>query len=146
MRCLFYVSKEPGQPRGSYSIGGVFVSLYICVFIQRGRDIGRLNFRDLPTSIRSRELAISITGYFLSLLIYLEATPTALKNIDWKVYLLLVAGISCVLVVLLFCTETKGMSLGKINQLFDDEATDVKISDDRTKGGAETEVKSCTNF
>jgi hypothetical protein len=37
-----------------------------------------------PTHIRSKGMALSISGYFLSLLIYLEASPTAFANIQWK--------------------------------------------------------------
>jgi hypothetical protein len=37
-----------------------------------------------PTHIRAKGMAASVSGYFLSLLIYLEAGPTAFANIQWK--------------------------------------------------------------
>lgn len=93
-------------------------------------------------------MALSISGYFLSLLIYLEASPTAFANIQWKYVLPTLLPIKWVgsnlkshrfyLVFLIALTffivptffyypETKNIPLEEINRLFGDDTADVNL-------------------
>ncbi|KAK2752803.1 hypothetical protein FQN55_005935 [Onygenales sp. PD_40] len=75
-------------------------------------------------------MAASISGYFLSLLIYLESGPTAFANIEWKFYLVFLVGIFLFIIpTFWYYPETKGLSLEEINRLFDDEVAEVNLYD-----------------
>ncbi|KAK2801045.1 hypothetical protein FQN51_005609 [Onygenales sp. PD_10] len=83
-----------------------------------------------PTHIRAKGMAASISGYFLSLLIYLESGPTAFANIEWKFYLVFLVGIFLFIIpTFWYYPETKGLSLEEINRLFDDEVAEVNLYD-----------------
>ncbi len=93
-----------------------------------------------PTQIRSQGVAWSLAGTFLSTLVYVEAAPTALANIQWKYYIVFI-GLTFVNIVIFYfwcpevgrrlplapngltdsCGQTRGLSLEEINALFGDE-------------------------
>lgn len=59
-----------------------------------------------PTHIRSQGVAWSLAGTFLSTLVYVEAAPTALANIQWKYYIIFVCLTAVNVVVFYFwCPE-----------------------------------------
>ena len=73
-------------------------------------------------------MALSTSGYFLSQIIFLEASPTAFSNIGWKYYLVFLFGIVAFTIPTFFYyPETKGIPLEEIGRLFGDEAADVDL-------------------
>lgn len=75
-----------------------------------------------PTQIRPQGMAWSQMAGLLSTLIYTEAGPTALANIQWRYYIVFIALTALNLVILyVWCPETKGLSLEEINEKFGDE-------------------------
>lgn len=78
-------------------------------------------------------MAWSIVGTFLSTLIYVEAAPTALANIQWRYYIVFICLTLLNITILLFwCPETKGLSLEEINEKFGDEVV-VHLADVNAK-------------
>jgi hypothetical protein len=61
-----------------------------------------------PTHIRSQGVAWSLFGTFLSVLVYVEAAPTALANITWKYYIIFIGLTMCNILILHFwCPEVR---------------------------------------
>ncbi|KAK2753056.1 hypothetical protein FQN55_005016 [Onygenales sp. PD_40] len=103
---------------------GVFFTFCFISFYGGGIDApGYVYCSEIfPTHIRSQGVAWSLVGTFLSTLVYVEAAPTALANIEWKYYLIFVVLTFVNIVILYFwCPETKGLSLEDINGKFGDE-------------------------
>ncbi|TPX13575.1 uncharacterized protein E0L32_006046 [Thyridium curvatum] len=74
-----------------------------------------------PTHIRSKGMGWSLAIFFLSTLPFLESATTGFATIGWKYYLLFIILPSInVLLLALFCPETKGLSLEEINGVFND--------------------------
>ena len=71
---------------------GVFFTFCFISFYGGGIDVVSYVYCSeiFPTHIRSQGMAWSIVGTFLSTLVYVEAGPTALANIQWKYYLVFV--------------------------------------------------------
>ena len=65
-----------------------------------------------PTHIRSQGVAWSLAGTFLSTLVYVEAAPTALANIQWKYYIIFICLTAVNIVVFyLWCPEVRQVLL-----------------------------------
>ncbi|KEF63824.1 uncharacterized protein A1O9_01802 [Exophiala aquamarina CBS 119918] len=128
---------------------GVFFSFCFISFYGGGIDVvGYVYCSEIfPTHIRSQGVAWSLAGTFLSTLVYVECTPTALANIQWRYYIIFVCLTAVNVVIFYFwCPETKGLSLEEINALFGDEvvvhfsdATEKQRSDNAAKILAEDE-------
>jgi MFS family permease len=98
-----------------------------------------------PTHIRSKGMALSISGYFLSLLIYLQASPTAFADIQWRYVpnqpasnqvltrddrfyiVFLVALTFFIIPTFFYYPETKNIPLEEINRLFGDDTAHVNL-------------------
>ncbi|KZO90717.1 general substrate transporter [Calocera viscosa TUFC12733] len=75
-----------------------------------------------PTHIRSQGMGFSMVGTFLSTVIYLDAAPTALANIQWRFYLFFICMTAINIAIVWYSfPETKGLSLEEINGQFGDE-------------------------
>ncbi|OAP57496.1 hypothetical protein AYL99_08234 [Fonsecaea erecta] len=82
-----------------------------------------------PTPLRARGVGISITGLFVSTIVYLQAAPVAFANIGWKYYLVFVCvTASMIPVVWFYFPETKGRSLEDIGEVFGDN---IALEDER---------------
>ncbi|KAK4948022.1 hypothetical protein LTR10_013076 [Elasticomyces elasticus] len=74
-----------------------------------------------PTHIRAKGMGWSIAIFFLSTLPFLESSATGFATIGWKYYLLFIILPSInVILLYLFCPETKGQSLEEIGAFFND--------------------------
>ncbi|KAK5148110.1 hypothetical protein LTR04_000705 [Oleoguttula sp. CCFEE 6159] len=110
---------------------GVFFTFCFISFYGGGIDVvGYIYCSEIfPTHIRSQGVAWSLVGTFLSTLVYVEAAPTALANIQWKYYVTFICLTAINIAILyLWCPETKGLSLEEINGRFGDEVV-VHFSD-----------------
>ncbi|TKA52875.1 hypothetical protein B0A49_11489 [Cryomyces minteri] len=110
---------------------GVFFTFCFISFYGGGIDVvGYIYCSEIfPTHIRSQGVAWSLVGTFLSTLVYVEAAPTALANIQWKYYVIFICLTAINIAILyLWCPETKGLSLEEINGRFGDEVV-VHFSD-----------------
>ncbi|CAK7216525.1 hypothetical protein SCUCBS95973_002830 [Sporothrix curviconia] len=77
-----------------------------------------------PTHIRAKGMGWCLSIFFLSTLPFLESSITGFATIGWKYYLLFIILPSInVVLIKLFCPETKGLSLEEINGLFNDKLT-----------------------
>lgn len=74
-----------------------------------------------------------MVGTFLSTLIYVEAAPTALANIQWRYYIVFIClTLLNIIILCIWCPETKGLSLEEINERFGDEVV-VHLADVNAK-------------
>ena len=72
-----------------------------------------------PTGIRAQGVGFSVSGLFLTALIYTQAAPTAFKNIGWKYYLVFIfIPLFCVIILLKYLPETKGLTLEEVCRHF----------------------------
>jgi len=84
-------------------------------------------------------MSFSICGYFLSLLILLEASPSAFLHLGYKFYIIFIVALTFFIVpTFLYFPETKGIPLEQIGRLFDDEIADVDLY--RPKGTDDHEM------
>ncbi|CAK7201478.1 hypothetical protein SEUCBS139899_004182 [Sporothrix eucalyptigena] len=75
-----------------------------------------------PTHIRAKGMGWCLSIFFLSTLPFLESSATGFATIGWKYYLLFIILPSInVVLIKLFCPETKGLSLEEINGVFNDQ-------------------------
>ncbi|KAJ5537812.1 hypothetical protein N7494_007291 [Penicillium frequentans] len=81
-----------------------------------------------PTHFRAKGTGWCLAIFFLSTLPFLESSATGFATIGWKYYLLFIILPSInVLLLALFCPETRGLSLEEINGLFGDTVA-VKLT------------------
>ncbi|BCS26797.1 uncharacterized protein APUU_51508S [Aspergillus puulaauensis] len=74
-----------------------------------------------PTHVRAKGTGWCLAIFFLSTLPFLESSTVGFSTIGWKYYLLFIILPSVnVLLLALFCPETRGLSLEEINGLFGD--------------------------
>lgn len=110
---------------------GVFFTFCFITFYGGGIDVVSYVYCSeiFPTHIRSQGMAWAIVGTFLSTLIYVEAAPTALASIQWKYYIIFIClTLVNIIILWLWCPETKGLSLEEINEKFGDEVV-VRLAD-----------------
>lgn len=70
-----------------------------------------------PTRVRAQGVGFSVSGLFLTALIYTEAAPTAFNNIGWKYYLVFIfIPLFCVIILIKYLPETKGLTLEEVSQ------------------------------
>lgn len=75
-----------------------------------------------PFHLRAKGLALGVSGICLMNIIWLQAAPTALKNIGWKFYLCFIIPSSlAALVILKWFPDTRGLSLEECAAIFGDE-------------------------
>lgn len=75
-----------------------------------------------PFHLRAKGLALGVSGICLMNIIWLQAAPTALKNIGWKYYLCFIIPSSlAALVILKWFPDTRGLSLEECAAIFGDE-------------------------
>ena len=83
--------------------------VYCCKWndeVQAGMILTMVSAEIFPTHIRPQGVAWSLVGTFLSTLIYVEAAPTALANIQWRYYMVFVALTAINIVIVYFwCPE-----------------------------------------
>jgi len=118
------IAQFAGTPNNAGLGMGVFFSFCFITFYSGGIDVvGYVYCSEIfPTHIRCQGVAWSLVGTFLSTLVYVEAAPTALAKIKWGYYIIFV-GLTAINIVILYvwCPETKGLSLEEINGKFGDE-------------------------
>ena len=139
MICLSLVTAMVASFAGTTNkVGNGFGVLFVFCFIAfYGGGIDVVSYvycsEIFPTHIRSQGMAWSIVGTFLSTLIYVEAAPTALANIQWRYYIVFICLTLLNITILVFwCPETKGLSLEEINEKFGDEVV-VHLADVNAK-------------
>ncbi|RSM20188.1 hypothetical protein CDV31_000983 [Fusarium ambrosium] len=108
--------------RGAASGAVFFLFLHIALF---GLSYDATSYiygsEIFPNPLRARGLGISITGLFVSTLIFLQSAPTAFTNISWRYYIVFIAFSTVALVIMwLFFPETNGKSLKDIAEVFSD--------------------------
>ena len=75
-----------------------------------------------PFHLRAKGLALGVSGICLMNIIWLQAAPTALKNIGWKYYLCFIIPSSlAALVILKWFPDTRGLSLEECAAIFGDK-------------------------
>lgn len=75
-----------------------------------------------PFHLRAKGISLGISGICLLNIIWLQAAPTALKNIGWKYYLcFIIPSALASLVVLKWFPDTRGLSLEECARVFGDE-------------------------
>jgi hypothetical protein len=75
-----------------------------------------------PFHLRAKGIALGVSGICLLNIIWLQAAPTALKNIGWKYYLCFIIPSSlAALVILKWFPDTRGLSLEECASIFGDE-------------------------
>jgi len=88
-------------------------------------------------------MAFSMVGTFLSTVIYLDAAPTALANIQWRFYIFFICMTAVnILIMWRYFPETKGLSLEEINGKFGDEVAAPLEKETRAVERQETEKGS----
>ncbi|RSL63420.1 hypothetical protein CEP54_005258 [Fusarium duplospermum] len=116
--------------RGAASGAVFFLFLHIALF---GLSYDATSYiygsEIFPNPLRARGLGISITGLFVSTLIFLQSAPTAFTNISWRYYIIFIAFSTVALVIMwFFFPETNGKSLEDIAEVFVDN---IILEDDK---------------
>ncbi|RVX65797.1 hypothetical protein B0A52_10328 [Exophiala mesophila] len=126
---------DPPNRRG---IEAAIAFLYLFVFtFGMGVDVSGFVFYGeiFPNHIRSKGMAITVTTFCLSSLIWLQVAPTAFANIGWKFYLVFICILAVGLVFIsLILPETKGIPLEEIAVIFGDQDEVVIFSEDLAVG------------
>ncbi|KAH6974567.1 MFS transporter [Ilyonectria sp. MPI-CAGE-AT-0026] len=123
--CITVDMFQKSQSRGTAGAAVFFLFLHITLF---GLSYDATSYvygsEIFPTHVRARGLSISMTGLFVSTIIFLQSAPSAFTNVGWKYYLAFIA-MSTVMffVVWLYFPETKGKSLEDIAEVFGDNVT-----------------------
>lgn len=100
-----------------------------------------------PTHIRSQGMAFSMVGTFLSTIVYLEAAPTALANIQWRFYVFFICMTALNIAIMWwFFPETKGLSLEEINGKFGDEVAAPLAEELKETEGSQDEKGKTEEF
>ncbi|KAK5100049.1 hypothetical protein LTR70_008011 [Exophiala xenobiotica] len=81
-----------------------------------------------PTPVRAKGLSVSISGLFMSTIIFLQCAPAAFDEIGWKYYLVFII-ITTILffVVWFYFPETSKMRLEDIGELFGDSVEPLSL-------------------
>ncbi|EJU04820.1 MFS general substrate transporter [Dacryopinax primogenitus] len=105
------------------AFGVLFTFMFIFFYASGIDDTSYVYCSEIfPTHIRSQGMAFSMVGTFISTVIYLDAAPTALANIQWRFYLFFICMTALnIAVIWRYFPETKGLSLEEINGKFGDE-------------------------
>lgn len=75
-----------------------------------------------PFHLRAKGISLGVSGICLLNIIWLQAAPTALKNIGWKYYLcFIIPSALASLVILKWFPDTRGLSLEECARVFGDE-------------------------
>ena len=86
-------------------------------------------------------MSFSICGYFLSLLILLEASPSAFLHLGYKFYIIFIVALTFFIIPTFFYfPETKGIPLEQIGRLFDDKIADVDLYEPKSDGSDDHEM------
>jgi hypothetical protein len=76
----------------------------------------------LPLKIRTKETSLATSTSFLGNFLVVEITPTALKNIGYKTYIIFaIFNVVSATIVWCFCPETAGQTLESADRLFVDK-------------------------
>jgi Sugar (and other) transporter len=71
-----------------------------------------------PTRVRAQGVGFSVSGLFLTALVYTESAPTAFNNIGWKYYLVFIfIPLFCVIILIKYLPETKGLTLEEVRYI-----------------------------
>ncbi|EIW82727.1 general substrate transporter [Coniophora puteana RWD-64-598 SS2] len=122
------------------SLGVLFVFTFI-FFYAGGIDATSYVYCSeiFPTHVRSQGMAFSLIGTFLSTIVFLEAGPTALANIQWRYYIMFIClTLLDIIIIWTYFPETKGLSLEEINARFGDEVAVHFSGPDAEKPGHST--------
>lgn len=69
-----------------------------------------------PTRVRAQGVGFSVSGLFLTALVYTQSAPTAFNNIGWKYYLVFIfIPLFCVIILIRYLPETKGLTLEEVS-------------------------------
>ena len=108
------IARYAGTSNHAGNAMGVFFTFCFISFYGGGCDTTSYVYCSeiFPTHIRSQGMAWSIVGTFLSTVIYVEAGPTALANIQWKYYLIFIILTAVNIAILyLWCPEVNRSSI-----------------------------------
>lgn len=84
---------------GAASGAVVFLFLHVAIFTLCCDATSYIYASEIfPTPIRAKGLSISISGLFVSTVIFTTAAPTAFANIGWKYYILFIVLTSLIIV------------------------------------------------
>lgn len=90
--CITVDMSQKRQSRGTAGAAVFFLFLHITLF---GLSYDATSYvygsEIFPTHVRARGLGISMTGLFVSTIIFLQSAPTAFTNVGWKYYLAFIA-------------------------------------------------------
>ncbi|OAA60210.1 General substrate transporter [Niveomyces insectorum RCEF 264] len=92
-----------------------------------------------PQHLRAKGMTIGMAAISLMNVMWLQAAPTAFKNISWKFYLcFIIPAYLFAIVCLLFYPNTKGLALEEIAAIFGDEVqADVFLANNNNVGGVD---------
>ncbi|EXJ89880.1 hypothetical protein A1O3_02947 [Capronia epimyces CBS 606.96] len=75
-----------------------------------------------PTHLRSKGMVVGTGTYALSSLVWVMSGPTAIKNIEWRFFLIfIILNVLSAIIIWIWFPDTKGKSLEEIAALFGDD-------------------------
>lgn len=92
-----------------------------------------------PNPVRARGMGISVTGMFVSTIIFLQCAPTAFAEIGWKYYTVFIA-LSTVMFVIMWLYFPEVRSPTKAHSLLEHDTELTESTPKQTKGKALEDV------
>ncbi|KAE8445891.1 hypothetical protein EG329_012670 [Mollisiaceae sp. DMI_Dod_QoI] len=112
-----------GGSKAGNAIGVLFIYLFV-TFYGGCVDVSMYVYcaEIFPTLVRAQGVGFSISGLFISALLFTEVAPTAFNNIGWKYYLVFIfLPLFAVGFLIKYFPETKGLTLEEVGAKFGDE-------------------------
>ncbi|KAK3316751.1 MFS transporter [Apodospora peruviana] len=124
VECILIAQNPIGPNVNTAALKAAVAMIFLYVVCYEFMNNVQLGFLGeiFPFHLRSKGIALGVSGICLLNIIWLQAAPTALENIGWKYYLCFIipSSIAAVL-ILLFWPDTNGMPLEEVARLFGDE-------------------------
>ncbi|KUJ19368.1 general substrate transporter [Mollisia scopiformis] len=112
----------PGENKDALKAAVAMIFLYVaCYEWMNNVQLSYLG-EIFPFHLRAKGLSLGVSGIALLNIIWLQAAPTALKNIGWKYYLcFIIPSALAAGVILRWFPDTRGLSLEECARVFGDE-------------------------